>query len=65
MFLKLGRGWGEGVSREIDYYPGKFVHLSLDLMLVGWQEFLLGVEVEKEESCSVILLSSISYSPEE
>ena len=22
------------MSREIDYYPGKFVNLSLDLMLV-------------------------------
>ena len=32
-FLKLGMHV-HGVSREIDYYPGKFVNSSLDLISV-------------------------------
>ena len=33
--LKLGMH-ERGGPREIDYYPGKFVNLFLDLIPVGW-----------------------------
>ena len=44
------------MSRDIDYYPGKFVILSLDLTSVGWQVCAITIMISWAEMSAAIIV---------